>query len=152
MIVRALSLAAIAGALAFATAGCEKLDAALAPEPTIITQEATVAVPAAQVIGVVAEGAPEGLPLWPGARVEGSEATRGTFTLVLVASDTFEDVVNGVGVGLQRAGWEVAEEASGTEGERVTVLTVARAGASGFVTLAEGADGTTIEYVIEPAP
>lgn len=152
MIARSLCVGLLFSALAFSITGCEKLDSALAPEPTVVSEEATVAVPAAQVIGVIAEGAPDSLPLWPGARVEGSESTRGTFTLVLTASEPFDEVVNGVGVGLQRAEWEVAEEATGEPGDRITVLTIARSGAAGFVTIAEGRAGTTIEYVVEPAP
>lgn len=152
MTARLLTVGLLAALALGSLGGCAALDAALAPEPKVVTEEATIADPDAQVIGTVADGAPESLPLWPGARVEASKSVREAFTLVLVAQEPFDEVVNGVAVGLQRAGWEVAEEAGGDAGERVTVLTIGRAGASGFVTLAEGTDGTTIEYIVEPAP
>ncbi len=144
--------AALALVLGFALTGCQKLEQTFTPEPTIVTEESTVAVEGAAIQGDPGKDMPEGLPMWPGAKVESSDVFKGTYTLVLTAPDTYDDVLNGLAVGLQRAGWEVAEDSSGDEGGRVAVLTVSTDGLAGFITLAESEAGTTIEYVLEPAP
>ncbi len=155
-----LLFAAASVAFAIAVTGCARVEQALAPEPTVVTIEATQAVPGADVNGELAEGLPADLPLWPGADVRSSTAASDAYTLALVTTEKFDDVVPGLAAGFERAGWEVMEELAGDEGSeagtasaspRATVLTVSGAAGGGIVTVTEGEGAVLIEYVIGSA-
>ena len=117
-------------ALGAAMTGCSQVQQAMAPKPKInkVTIEAKVAAPGAAVGGKLTGGAPETLPLWPGATVVRSKATKTpqgtTWTATLSTPDPYRDVLNGVGVGFQRAKWEVAAQDMTSGNTSSTVLTV----------------------------
>lgn len=126
-------------------AGCKQLEQSITGDTEAVTQEATVASPAASVKGEVDPDVPETLPVWPGATVSASDAADGTITLTLETTATFTNVIAGTSVGFERAGWEVAEEASEPS---ATVLTVSGEGYDGFVTITEAPDAVTLDYVL----
>ncbi|PKQ15064.1 MAG: hypothetical protein CVT67_11380 [Actinobacteria bacterium HGW-Actinobacteria-7] len=145
---RLLALTVVALALLSAT-GCKRLEARFTPPPTIVTQEATRAAAGAAVDGKLDKSTPEGLPLWPGATVLESDQTEDAYSLSLQTTDTYTDVLNGIVVGFEDAGWSVAREESGTEGARTAVLSIARDSEEGIITLTEAEGGLTqIDYVI----
>lgn len=125
--------------------GCQSVQSFISPTPTVITQEATVAVTAAAVTGELPAETPESLPLWPGAEVASAESIESQFSLVLTSSEPFDDVVSGMTVGFERAGWEVAESASD---ESATSLDVSNGEYEGVVTVYDAGSATRIEYLI----
>lgn len=148
---RCVSLPALLVLLALTlslVAGCERIEDAITPGPRIVTKEATVAAPAAQVTGELPEGTPSELPIWPGSTVADSEASAGTVTLTLSTTSAYRDVVAGTSVGFERAGWTVAEEAAEAS---ATVLNVKGEGYDGFVTVTETESGVTVDYLLAEA-
>lgn len=113
--------------------------------------EITVAVAGAPVDGALAKGVSADVPLWPGATVVASEVTDGATTITLEASDSYDDVLNGLALGFQNAKWQLTEEESGEAGARIAVLTVTGQGQEGVVTLSEEAGATTIDYLVTAA-
>jgi hypothetical protein len=147
---------AFAAAVAVFASGCDSIEEAVSPAPPEIkhvTVAAKVAEPDAKVQGWLRPGAPPNLPLWGGASVLKSkfvESEVGTsWSVTLVSSDSYPDVVKGMAAGFERSGWQVnAQDVSSKEGS-TTVLTVADKSASGMVTIAAEKDKTTqISYVI----
>jgi hypothetical protein len=146
--------------LAFATVatGCAQVQQAITPKPKInhVTVEATVAAPAAAVNGKLAGGAPKTLPLWPGSTVVRSKATKlksgTTWTATLSTPDPYTDVLNGVGVGFQRAQWQVAAQDMTSGDTSSTVLTVSNDSSDGIVTVSNlpKKKQVRIEYTITP--
>jgi len=136
----------VAAALALSLgAGCKRIEQAITPGPKIVTQEATVAAPAAPLTGELPEGTPPELPVWPGSTIVASEASDGTVALTLETTSPFKEVVAGTSVGFERAGWKVAEEAAEAS---ATVLNVSGEGYDGFVTVTETESGATLDYLI----
>lgn len=136
-------------AVAAGLSGCARLEAVFTPKPKVVTIEATVAAPGAAVNGDLASWMPEGTPLWPGATVADSQATRTAYNLTLVTNDPYVDVLAGTAKGFEDAGWEVVQTEEGETGARTAVLTVSNSTHEGLVTLAEESGGTvTITYVL----
>lgn len=146
---RLVSLIALAAACAVLT-GCDRIQAAFVPDPIVITDEATTAVSPAKLDGELGEGVPEGTPLWPGSRVEASDRIKGTTTVTLVTGDPFDDVVAGIGVGYQRAEWEVSTEDASTPEVKTALITASKADRQVLITVTDAGDGTvTMEYLIQ---
>lgn len=149
-----LSIAMVLLAALLVLPGCGSVEEVLSTGTVEAAVEATVAVPAAPVDGQLHASTPADLPLWPGATVEESALEEGSYSLSLLTDDEFEDVVNGVGVGLERKGWDTAaEDVVGDVGSRVELLTVRLGTVEGFITITEVGDGTTaIEYLLTVTP
>lgn len=139
-------------AAALSLVGCQRIETALEPEPVIVTEEATAAAAAAPVEGELAEKTPSDLPLWPASKVLASEYNAGAYSLTLSTGDPYEDVLNGVAAGFERAGWDVAVEDDGEVGLRTAVLTVGSDRYDGLVTLSEvDTASVEIEYILTGA-
>ncbi len=150
MRVRALALVVGLSLVALSASACTSLTSVFQPKPKVVTQEGTVASPDAKVNGELPQDLPEGLPLWPGAEVDTAAIDEGgVVTLTLTTSDTFDDVVAGMGAGFERAGWDVVQ---GLADDTSTVLEVTDEQHAGVVTITAGDDvGTAIAYVLTPA-
>ena len=149
MLPRAVTVSFLAALLAFSLVGCKQLEQRFTPPPKVVTQEATVAVGGAPVQGELAAETPEGLPLWPGAQVVESTGTEDAYGLTLLTSDPYEDVLNGVAAGFEKAGWQVAQDAGGGEDAASVVLTVKSDALEGFVTISQIETATTqLDYVV----
>jgi hypothetical protein len=132
-----------------ATSGCKKLEEQFTPPPKVVTRDAKVAAPSAEVSGTPAENMPEGLVLWPGAEVVDSKSAEKSYELTLQTSDKYAVVLAGVVKGFEDAGWSVAQDESGDPGAQTAILTVTGAASEGFVTIADNGDGTVgITYVL----
>lgn len=143
-----LLLLVVVLASALVASGCKQTKALLTPEPIVVTKEATVAVPAAAVEGELPADAPESIPLWPGSKIISAESTGdATFTMMLGANEVFEDVVSGMSVGFERAGWKVVE--TGAD-EGLAMLEVADDKYEGVVTIASQDDTVTIDFLLTP--
>ncbi len=152
MVRRVLVSVVVASAVVMSATGCASLEKRLTPEPTTVTQEATRAISGASVTGELAETTPNGLPLWPGAKVIESDTTEDAYGLSLQTADAFDDVLNGVAVGFEEAGWKVEKEVSGEQGARAAALLVSRDAEEGIVSITELEDGIVqIDYVISAA-
>ncbi len=146
---RTITLSALAAVLLFALVGCKSLEERFTPPPKVVTQEATVAVAGAEVMGELSADTPEGLPLWPGAEVLESAGTEDAYGLTLVTSDPYEDVLSGIAAGFEQAGWKVAQEQTGGEDAGSVVLTVTGDALEGFVTVSRIETSTTqLDYVV----
>lgn len=132
-----------------ALAGCQQIEAKIAAEPIVVTKEATAAAVAAPVTGDIGK-APSDLPLWPGASVTYVESRGGAYTLSMTTADPYGDVFKGVGVGFERAGWEVAvEDDEGSDSSASGTMTVSSATFDGLVVVERTQDGlTSIEYIL----
>jgi hypothetical protein len=146
--VRRILLVIAACAVALSGTGCAKLEKAFTPPPKIVTKEATVAAPAAQVIGEVAKDAPQDVPMWPGSTVEKSKMRKNAYTLTLAVPEPYKIVLPGLVTGFERSGWTVAREDTGAQGAEVSVLTVESATWGGMVTVTATAQGATVEYTL----
>lgn len=145
-------LIVIAVVASISLTGCARIEESLKPEPIVVTEEATAAVAAAPVAGELAEKTPSDLPLWPEATVVSSELNAGTYTLELTTGDPYEDVLNGVAAGFERAGWAVTVEDDGEVGLRTALLTVTSDKYDGIVTISEvDAENVGIEYLLTAA-
>jgi len=143
VVLTVLAIVALASAM-----GCTGLQEAFTPPPKVVTEEATVAVDGASVVGELAADTPENLPVWPDATVVESVTTDDAYSLTLTTADRFDDVLAGVAAGFEKAGWEVASEET-SEGGRVAVLTVSTAGREGFITITELEDlSVQLDYVL----
>ena len=150
---RLVVAAALIGTLSVGVVGCEQLTKRFTPPPKIVTREATVAVAAAPVEGSFGSEVPQGLPLWPTAKVikpenraKGSKA----FDETLLAADTYDVVIAGMVTGLEKGGWQVETIDASTPESRTSILNVIGSGREGVITIAETPEGTTIGYVIAP--
>ena len=148
---RTLVAAALIGTLSLAATGCAQLTEKFKPAPKIVTREATVAVAAAAVEGAFQYPPPDGLPLWPTAKVvkpekraKGSKA----WDEILLAADTYDVVMAGMVTGLEKGGWTVETIDASTPEARTSILNVSGNGREGVITIAETPQGTTIGYVI----
>jgi hypothetical protein len=129
-------------------AGCARLQEAFTPPPKVVTEEATVAVDGASVVGELSADTPSDLPIWPHATVVESVTTDDAYSLTLTTTDSFDDVLAGVAAGFEKAGWDVASEET-SEGGRVAVLTVSTTGREGFITVTELEDlSVQLDYVL----
>ena len=148
MLVRiAVSTALVA--VAVTASGCAQVSDLLTPGPKVVTVEATVAAPTAKVNGRLPEGAPEGLPLWPGATVLEGESSDNAYDVILSTDQALDDVSLGMAKGFEEAGWEVTQETLGEGAERMVFLTVSRPTHEGIVTISPGeSDDVAIAYVI----
>ena len=83
----------------------------------------------ANVIGELAEGYPEAVPLWEGATVISSDHVMrmdfDVYDLTLVTSDPFAEVLNGYLTALQKAGYAVRQRDIGSEMTSVEASTTA---------------------------
>lgn len=142
--------AVLIGALSLFASGCDRLTEAFTPEPTIVTREATVAVPAALVQGSFQYETPEGLPIWPDAKVISEKQAKGSksWDEMILTADTYEVVLAGMTTGLEKAGWEFETIDASTPEAPTTLLNVSRNGIEGVITVAATPEGTTIGYVI----
>jgi len=146
---RTAALATVLVLAAVSTTGCKALEEKFVPPPKVVTEDATVAVDGAQVAGELSKETPQGLPLWPGSEVIESTGTEDAYGLTLLTRDPFEDVLNGVAVGFEQAGWGVAREDAGDAGAPSVVLTVSNDTLEGFVTISQIETETTqLDYVI----
>ena len=148
---RTIVTAALIGVLSIAATGCDQMTERFKPEPKIVTREATVAVAAAPVVGSFRDAVPNGLPLWPTAKVvepEKRAKASKSWDETLLAADTYEDVLAGTVTGLERGGWQVETIDASTEEASATVLNVAGNGREGVITITRTPEGTTIGYVI----
>jgi len=151
MRVRLMVAAALIGVLSLSATGCDQLTKKFTPPPKIVTREATVAVAAAPIVGAFASQVPQGLPLWPTAKVVGVEnRPKGTksFDETLLAADTYDVVLAGMVTGLEKGGWKVETNDVGTPEARASILNVSGNSREGVITIAETPKGTTIGYVI----
>jgi hypothetical protein len=154
---RVLGTVSCAALLALALTGCTQIKQIVSPETPInrVTVEATSAVAGAPVTGKLASGMPKDLPLWPGAVVTKSKLVKSSlgnsWTATLSTVDPYADVLNGVGVGFQRANWSTeAQDTSSAEGSS-TVLTVMGPSSDGLVTVTVTKTGAVeIGYVMTP--
>ena len=133
----------------------QKLDAKFTPPPTIVTQEATVAAPSAQVSGTVSAGFPETLPLWPGASLVKKSTTKTpqgkSYTAEFTTADPYGDVLAGVGAGLKTAKFKLSAVDASTEMVKVNVLMISNSKIEGIVTVSQAPKKLVhIEYVITP--
>jgi hypothetical protein len=147
---RLVASTALIAVLSLSATGCEQLAGRFVPAPKIVTREATVAVAAAAVDGAFDSAPPDGLPLWPTAKVIKSERAKGSksWTETLLAADTYDDVAAGMVTGLEKGGWQVETIDASTAEARTSILNVAGNGREGVITIAETPEGTTIGYVI----
>lgn len=130
--------------------GCAKLEQRFTPPPQVVTEEATVAVSGAAVTGDLGE-APQDLPVWPGATVTDQSITDGAYAVTMTTVDVYDDVLKGVAVGFERAGWSVAQEESGDQGARSAVLTVTGSEYEGYVTITEAENEVIqVDYLLSP--
>jgi hypothetical protein len=144
---------AIIGVLSLSATGCDQLTQKFKPAPTIVTREATVAVAAAPVEGTFRSPAPDGLPLWPTAKVVDAGSrnkSSKSWDETLLTADTYDIVLAGLVTGLEKGGWQVATIDASVPGARTSVLNVVGNGREGVITIAETPEGTTIGYVIAP--
>ena len=125
-----------------------RLPRCCAQETEVAAEGPKVAAPTAPVSGSFSSLVPAELPVWPEAEVTSAEEADGeSLLLVLQTEDAYEDVVLGLGVGFERAGWQVAE--SGEE-PNATLLDVSGSGYQGVVTISGSESGTSIEYLLLP--
>lgn len=143
----------VLAALLVALAGCKGAGADLGQEiisniEEVVTQEATVAVDGAAVVGDLSPDTPAGLPIWPGATVVDSGAEGDAYSLTLTTTDSYDDVYAGVAAGFKDAGWGVESEET-EEGGRMAVFTITTEGQEGFITITELAENSVqIDYVV----
>ena len=144
-------------AVAVSAAGCARVADSLKPRPNVVVIEATVASVDATISGgTLAPGRPSSTPLWPGSRLVSSAQTQTpqgkSWTASFTTSDEFDDVVKGLAVGLENAGWttEVADASVG--GEQTSLLSAATSSTDALFTVARSADAsvTSIDVVITP--
>lgn len=142
-------------AVAVSTSGCDAIKKAVVPAP-IITHEtiaAKIGQPGAAVRGKLRPGIPANLPLWDGAAVLRSDVIKSdagnSWSATLSTTDPYSDVMKGMAVGFQKAGWQVeTQDTTSTEGS-TTVLTVSGSSGVGVVTIAALKDKSTrIGYAI----
>ncbi len=146
MRIRVAALSAILVALVLPASGCSQIEAVFTPTPQVVTREATVAAASATLKGDLPENTPAGLPLWPGATVASTPAKGASYSLTLDTNDAYADVLSGITVGFQRAGWTVAQ---GSQDGSVTALDVSGENYEGVVTVSGNKDGsTTVEYLL----
>jgi len=149
---RAIALSVVTIVVALSTVGCKQLEQRFTPPPKVVTEEATVAVAAAQVSGELSADTPEGLPIWPGATVLESTGTEDAYGLTLQTSDPYDDVLAGVAAGFEQAGWTVAREQGDGEDASSVVLTVGNDAFDGFLTISRIETSTTqLDYVLTAA-
>jgi hypothetical protein len=154
---RFLGTVSCAALLALALTGCTQIQQIVNPTPPIkrVSVEATAAAPGLPVKGKLASGMPADLPLWPGATVLKSKLVKSSlgnsWSTTLSTLDPYTDVLNGVGVGFQRANWTVeGQDTSSAEGSS-TVLTVSGKTHDGVVTISASKTGAVeIGYVMTP--
>jgi hypothetical protein len=158
MRVRYTTMAAVAVVASLALSGCSvksSIDAQLAPKPTTVTVEATIATVGAPIDGTLAEGFPSTVPMWPAGKVVKSKTTKTpqgkSYSVVLTTSDPFADVVAGVGEGLKQSKWKVAATDATTPDQKVSILLISNTEADGIVTISQlPKKPVRIEYVITP--
>jgi hypothetical protein len=139
-------------AASLAAGGCDFIKKQ-APTITRVTVAAKIGVPGAGVQGELRKGTPENLPLWEGASVLRSDVIKSdagnSWSATLRTTDPYVDVMKGMVVGFQKAGWQVeSQDTASTEGS-TTVLTVSSASDMGIVTITAQKDQSTrIGYAI----
>lgn len=135
----ALFLVLLLSVALVAIAGCSKA------EPVAPAEEGPkLASSSAKVTGELDPGHPEGLPLWEGATVASSVLiSDAVYELSITTADAYDDVVYGVGSGLEGEGFTV--EAL-DESPEVTILMAIKGDLAALYTIApaETGAGTTI--------
>jgi hypothetical protein len=145
---RVLGMLACVALVSLAMTGCTQIQQILTPTPVVnkVTIEATAAVPGAPVTGRLAKGMPKDLPLWPGSAVSKSilikSGSGNTWSATLTTPDPYSDVLNGVGVGFQKGGWDVAAQDVSSAEISSTVMTVSGPTVDGVVTVTGTKKGT----------
>lgn len=150
MFSRIITIVALTLSLAVLS-GCASVSQVLAPGPKVVTQEAVVARPDAEVAGELEDGLPDGVPLWPGAEVVTSRAAAGAYNLTLRATEPYDEVLAGMVAGFTDAGWTVEQADAGETGTRTSVLAVSGPTTEGIVTVSEATDGVRMAYVLSAA-
>lgn len=146
MKIQALIAVVLTAALAAVAGGCVKPElpsakAAASARPIEASASATVK-------GALPSATPEGLPVWPGAKVvSGGKTTEGAFTLLLTTSDPADKVVGGLNEGFIDAGWTVKGSIEDSSG---VALEVSDDQLEGLVTVYPADRGNTIEYLLTP--
>jgi len=156
MRVRTILAAVLICAVAVSATGCDRIKQAFTPPaPGTVTHSATVAAVGAPVVGKVTKGFPNDIPLWPNSSVDKTrkvDAPNGTaWRAVFYSQDPYDTVLKGVGVGFQRAGWQVSSVSAGTTDTPSDVLSAAKDNTDIVITLSKSTKpvvGTRIEYVI----
>ena len=159
MRVRTIVALAVVAVLPIPLSGCGAVKAAFNPKPkvNVVSREATVAVVGAPVNGKLAERMPEGVALWPESTVVGSHLTKtpqgASWSVQLATNDPYDDVIKGMGVGLEKAGWTVQAQDVGTAEAPSRILTLTRDGSDGLVTISVIESPTvTIDMMMTAAP
>jgi hypothetical protein len=152
MIRRVFVSLVVVTAIIASTTGCAPFEERFTPEPTIVTEEATRAIAGATVEGKLSKNTPADIPLWPSASVIESSMTEDAYSLTLQTTDVYIDVLTGVAVGFEDAGWQVAKDEFGEKGAGSAILSVTRGGDEGIITITELEGGLVeIDYVIASA-
>lgn len=136
--------------------GCDSVAGVFTPTPEVVVKEATVAVPGAAVEGELGDKVPDDTPLWPGAKVEDSSYAKGTAIVLLSTDDAFDDVLSGISVGFERAGWGVLADDAGASAEdsatgepRIAVITASKPEREALVTITDDGQGpVSIEILV----
>jgi hypothetical protein len=144
--------------VALSLSGCKAINDFVAGTPVIkrVTVAAKIGQPGATVNGALKPGAPTDLPLWESADVTKTDVGKSdsgkSWSATLSTHDAYPDVVKGMAVGFQRAGWEVQSQDVVSGETSSTVLSVSGPSGAGIVTIAAQEDKTTqIAYIITAA-
>jgi hypothetical protein len=138
----------VLGVLIMPSAGCQPVQAVFTPESKVMTREATVAAESVEVEGELPEGLPGNVPLWPGATVADFVVDEDdSVTLVMQTPDNYDAVLGGLGVGLERSGWQAVQT---LQEESASSLEITNAEYEGILTVTAGEAGTIIEYFLLP--
>ena len=140
------NIARIAGLLAITLAlalSLTSLVACSADEPVAPVEEGPkLATPSAAVSGELDPGHPDNLPIWEGSTVVASALTGETvYELELTTTDPYDDVVYGIGKGLEDEGFTV--EAL-DESPEVTIFMAVKGDLAALYTMAPSEDGSTV--------
>jgi len=158
MRVRYMTMVVVAVVASLAVSGCSlkrTLDETLAPEPTTVTVEATVAAVGAPIDGTLTKGFPDTVPLWPAAKVTSSRTTKtpqgNSYSAILTTTDPLAAVVAGVGEGFKQNDWTVEVTDASTEEQTASILMISSPDAEGIVTITQSPKKPVgIQYVVTP--
>jgi len=156
MRVRTILATVLICAVAVSATGCDRIKQAFTPPaPGTVTHSATVAVVGAPVNGKFTKGFPSDVPLWPNSSVDKTrkiDAPNGAaWRAVFLSQDPYDTVLKGVGVGFQRAGWQVATVSAATTDTPDDILSATKGNSDVVITLSKVTKPTPvtrIEYVI----
>lgn len=102
-----------------------------------------LAVEGAKVSGTLAEGYPEDLPLWEGAKVTKSKLTKKTtsvFEVDLTINSSFDKALYGFGEGYKKAGWDTQTV---SEDKTNALISAIKGDESAAISINDNGDKTT---------